>query len=519
MPVTNIHILYRDHQQGWQEVRDCVEGNRAIKGKGQTYLPKLSGQTIEEWEFYQKKTKFFGATGRALDGMHGNIFRKAPEQSEDISDSFALSLEDVDLMGTSIDQFASDIIYDCLQTNWGGVLADYARGEEAASLLDAEQKGLKAYLKYYKAEQVINWEYKTIRGRTMLFWVVLVEQCFAPDVNDRFTSQEYKKYRVLYLDQFGHYCQDVYDDRINLSIPVEQAIQIKMNGEYLNEIPFYTLPGLVPEKSMLYDLAQLNLQHYIDTADYQNGKHYTSVPTPIAIGLEPEYDEQGKPKPMYIGGTKFQYFPNKDNVSGADVKFLEFTGQGMKALADGIIHLETQMAILGAHIIAAEKKGVESAEALRIHRIGENGVLAAFTRNISDQLTKALRMKGKWDGEAPDKLDKWSINFNTDYDLTEENVQTLTALLTGRAQGEIPRISLYMGLKALNLIPEQWDYETFIEEQEKDKLVLPDLVDNQDIEDDEGDDDQDIDNSPDDKDNPPLSPSRPNQSRSRPGRA
>jgi hypothetical protein len=138
------------------------------------------------------------------------------------------------------------------------------------------------------------------------------------------------------------------------------------------------------------------------------------------------------------------------------------------------------MAILGAHIIANEKKGVETAEALRIHRIGENGVLSAFTRNVSNSVTMALRKKGQWDGEDIHKLNEWAINFNTDYDLSEENVQTLTMLLTGRSAGEIPRMSLYLGLKALNLVPEQWDFDTFILELQKDlHEVLPEMEDGQ----------------------------------------
>ena len=83
----------------------------------------------------------------------------------------------------------------------------------------------------------------------------------------------------------------------------------------------------------------------------------------------------------------------------------------MKALADGIGHLENQMAILGAHIIAAEKKGVETAEALRIHRIGENGVLSAFTRNVSNATTLALRKKGQGDGEDINKLNDKIARF------------------------------------------------------------------------------------------------------------
>ena len=140
----------------------------------------------------------------------------------------------------------------------------------------------------------------------------------------------------------------------------------------------------------------------------------------------------------------------------------------MSALADGINHLESQMAILGAHIIANEKRGVESPEALRIHRIGENGVLATFTRNISDSITRALRKKGEGDGEDVNKLANWSINFNTDYDLSKDDGKSLATLLSGRISREIPRMSLYLGLKQISLIPEQWDFDEFIAELERD---------------------------------------------------
>jgi hypothetical protein len=482
MPVTNEHELYSEFKNDWEEVRDCVKGNRVIKKKKEKYLPMLSGQDSKAYDRYSKRVKFFGATGRTLDGLHGNIFRKAPEQIAEVSKTFEKSLKDVDLRGTNIEQFVSDIISDSLQTNWGGILVDYAKGEEAISLAEAEEKGLKWYLKYYPAEKVINWEYDTIRGKTQLVWVVLIEPYTEPMLIDKFTVKKFCRYRELYLDPVsGKYRQNVYDEKISLTEPSEKEIIIKMNGKEMNEIPFYTIPGFQPEKSMLYDLAQLNLQHYQDTADYNNGKHYTAIPMLAAIGLKPEMDETVNPpvpKPLVVGTDVVQYFPNEEHVPGVDVKYVEFTGSGMKALADGILHLESQMAILGAHIIAAEKKGVESAEALRVHRIGENGVLATFTRNISNSVTLALRKKGEGDGEDVNKLNEWAINFNTDYDISEENVQTLVGLLTGRASGEIPRMSIYLGLKALNLIPEQWAFDDFIAELEKDAhATLPELED------------------------------------------
>jgi len=478
MPVTNEHELYDEFKNDWEEVRDCIKGNRTIKKKKDKYLPVLSGQSPKDYERYSKKVKFFGATSRTLDGLHGNIFRKAPEQTGEVSETFLKSLEDVDLKGTNVEQFVSNIVADNLQTNWGGILVDYAKDGEAYSLAEAKNKGLKWYLKYYPAETVINWEYKIINGKEQLSLVVLVEPYTIPKEDDKFAVDKFYKYRVLYIDPVTKkYKQKVYDEKISLTEPSEKEITIKMQGNEMDEIPFYPIPANNPEKSMLYDLAQLNLQHYVDTADYNNGKHYTSIPTPLAIGLKPEIDDEtNKPKPMFIGGTEFKFFPNEDHVPNADVKYLEFTGQGMKALADGIGHLESQMAILGAHIIAAEKKGVESAEALRVHRIGENGVLSTYTRNISNSVTLALRKKGEGDGEDINKLNEWAINFNTDYDISDENIQTLVALLTGRTTGEVPRISVYLGLKSLKLIPEQWDFDDFIAELEKDAVnKLPEI--------------------------------------------
>jgi hypothetical protein len=471
--------VYR-FQSSWELVRDCIEGESAIKSKGEAYLPRASGQSDNDYRRYITKTRFFNATGRAADGLHGNVFAKPPLYIGKASDRFAKSLENVDRMGTNIEQFASDLIWDALQTNWGGILVDYAKNEGNLSKLEAENQGLKSYIKWYKAEDVINWDYQVINGSLQLALVVLHEPYNTPSASDRFIQDTHNRYRVLYLDREdgGVYKQDIYDDKISLDFPAEAGIAPKINGINLKSLPFFPCPGRVPEKSILYDLAILNIGHYQDMADYQNGKHYTSIPTPIAIGLSPAVDENGNPKPMYVGGTKFQFFPNENMVSGADVKYLEFTGAGMKALAEGISAIEERMAILGAHIIMGEKRAAETAEALRIHRAGENGVLSAFTRNVSDQLTKSIRLKGIWDGESPEQMEGWSINLNVDYDIRNEDSQTLQTLITGRVSGEIPRMSLFMGLKNLQLIPEDWDYDTFVIENANDSIKsLPDVHD------------------------------------------
>jgi Ran GTPase-activating protein (RanGAP) involved in mRNA processing and transport len=116
---------------------------------------------------------------------------------------------------------------------------------------------------------------------------------------------------------------------------------------------------------------------------------------------------------------------------------------------------------------------VETAEAARIHRAGENGVLSAFVRNISEQITKAMRLKAVWDGISEEAMKEWQYVLNTDYDMRREDAQILSVMLQGRQSGEVPKISLFRALKNIELVPEDWDFDAYLEEVEKDAPKFP----------------------------------------------
>jgi len=476
MPVDSKHKLWNENKVDWDQVRHCMAGERVIKAQGELYLPKLSGMEDLEYSAYKKKVHFFGATARVADGLHGQVFAKPPQQSGDMSDEFTESLQDVDLVGTSIDQFSSDVVWDCMMTNWGAILVDYSKDAEKTfvSQAVAEQRGYGAFLKWYPAETFINWRYGLVNGKEKLVLVVLHEPYTEVMPDDMFMEEQHNRYRVLRLEvlgdgKYGKYVQDIYDDKVTLDYPIEKDVPIVMNGNNMDYIPIFPVPGKLPEKSMLLDLSFLNIGHYQESADYQNGKHYTSIPTPVALNVHPETDplDPTKVKPTFIGGRKFLYF-NNETGAPIDVKFLEFSGSGMSALKDGINLTEAQMAIMGAHIITAEKKGVESAAVAGIHRQGENGVLGAFIRNASEQITKALRVYGEWNGEPFEVMIEFDYQLNTDYELTDQSSQILSVLLQGRAAGEFPKIVLFRFLKKIQAIPEDWDFDVFLEETDKD---------------------------------------------------
>jgi hypothetical protein len=468
MPVNTSCAEYNANRTQWDIVRDAVAGDIAIKAKGETYLPRPSGQTNDDYKGYAQRAVFADLTSRTAEGLHGHIFAKDPVQTGELSDAFKKLLKNVDAAGTGIDQFGSDITWDAMQTCWGGILVDHVPVAEGTPL--AKVRG-GAFLKWYAAESVINWRYAVVKknGVNKLVLVVLREDRIEESAADEFVTETIERYRVLSFDENGHYVQRIFErSGSGTEFIIVETISPKIDGEPFDEIPFFVCPGKSPEKSMLLGLAQENIGHYQKTADYENGLHYTGVPTPVAENMMPPKDEEtGKDIDVKLGGSSFLFFYSVDKA--VNVKYLEFTGAGLGQLLQALNATLDRMAKLGIQAIGAEKKGVETAEVAAIHRASENGVLGAFARNMSDRITQAVRLMARWNSIPEAETEAWSYELNTNFNYSEMSAQILSIMLTARQNNEIPRIAWFNTLKQNGKLPENMTFEEFVETIEADR--------------------------------------------------
>jgi hypothetical protein len=466
MPVNTACAEYNDNRDKWETVRDTIAGDTAIKKKGETYLPRPGGQDNGDYKRYAQRAVFFDATSRTAEGLHGHIFAKDPVQTGELSDAFKERLKNVDASGTNIDQFAADITWDSIQTCWGGILVDHVPVTDGTPAADVEGG---AFLKWYAAESVINWRYAAVKGVNKLVLAVLREDRVAETSGDEFVIGAVERYRVLSFDDKGEYIQRIYERTGSAAdfTLIGEPITPKMAGKPFYEIPFFTCPGRSPEKSMLLGLAIENIGHYQKTADYENGLHYTGVPTPVAENMKQPVDETtGNPVDVKLGGSSFLFFDGGDKA--VKVKYLEFTGAGLGQLLQALNACLDRMAKLGIQAIGAEKKGVETAEVASIHRASENGVLGAFARNMSDKITQAVRLMALWNNIPDTEAEAWSYELNTSFNYSEMSAQILSIMLTARQQNEIPRIAWFNTLKQNGKLPENMTFEEFVEEIEAD---------------------------------------------------
>lgn len=461
--VYDYNNLYLINFPKWKKCRDVIQGEDSVKFSKELYLPKPSGMDSEDYNGYLARAQFFNASGRTLDGLCGMIGRKQP--CIEVPKGLDVYLQNVDGKGHSLNQFISSCTKDSLLTNWGGILVDMPKSENVRSQRDFEESGSYAYMSFYKAEMIANWHYST-NGRTQVLQYVILKEITEVPVTDY--SVDIKEYRrVCELDKDGYYRQSLYDDNSNI---IEQVYPTDRNGKRFRFIPFFfTSLNEFPKKPMLLDLVNLNLSHYRKSADYENGLHWTGVPTPWSQGADTPVEIVNGvevAKPLKLGGSVILNLP-----SGASLHYLEFGGSGCSQLASAMQADEDKMAILGARIISVEKKGVEAAETAKIHRAGENSVLAEFALNLSTVFSKVLRVYLEWTAGKQLDFKEVKVLLNTDYDVSTMNAQEISALVSLWQQGGISKRDLFKNLKDGEILSAERDFDEMNAEIDEEQMV------------------------------------------------
>jgi len=373
MPVSTQHKDYAAHQKKARRVRDAVAGSDAIKARGTTYLRNPDKDDTERYKEYKEQAQWLGVTKRTHDGMLGAIFRKTPQA--ELPKEIEYLIDDADGSGMSLTQFARGTCSDGIQDGKKGILVDYP---EAADGLTREQtRGLRATLRGYVSESIINWR----RAGEDLVLVVLSE-LYDEEV-DEFNFEQKQQFRVLSLDATG-YRQRVYrgDDVVADTYPR------MANGSPWPLIPFQFI-GTVnndenPDNPMLLDIADLNIGHYRNSADLEESSFTVGQPMPhVDIGENTSTQDW---KALNPNGIKWGSRVGVQTKGGK----VELVQVEPNTLPDKLMERkEAQMLSIGARLI--EQRGQnETAEAVRARSGAESANLSTLADNVSDGLENCL---------------------------------------------------------------------------------------------------------------------------------
>ena len=195
MAVNATHPDYDAGALEWSRARDVLAGGDAVKAGGEKYLPRLDSQTDEEFAAYVKRASYFNASARTSEAYLGLMFRrppfvKLPDDGAGVGRAMAVFQNDADMLGTTLTGYAKMVVGDVVGLGRAGSLVDWED--------EVEQR---AYVVFYRAEQIINWRVERVNGRNVPTLIVLAEHVIAqpgPD-DDGFALQLVDQMRVLKL--------------------------------------------------------------------------------------------------------------------------------------------------------------------------------------------------------------------------------------------------------------------------------------------------------------------------------
>ena len=477
MPINSTHPEYDANIAKWKKCRTVVEGEDAVKAAGTVYLPLLNLDDNQDivYTAYKERACFYAATGRTAEGLVGLINRKKPTVSSDWPKSKEMFLEGVTKNKIDFESFANHVTNEVMVTGRYGVLLDTVENAPAGTLPNWAG---------YCTESIINWRTEiNEKGEEVLTMLVLKEHTYAESIEDPYVLENKVQYRKLHLVD-NVYVQELWEERKGSNNKADdnftmigEATTPSINGVKMNHIPFvfYNTVDASTKitKPPLLDIANTNLSHYRNSADLEHGRHYTGLPTPWAAGFELKVGQS-----LVIGSSNAWVTDNP----GASVGYLEFTGQGLKALETALEHKEQQMAILGARMLEAPKRAVEAEGTHKIRHSGEKSVLAVLATAVESAFTNALRMTLLWAGEKDSKV---MAEFNKDYSVFEITPDMLNALVGMVQMGKMSFETLFWNMKRGEIIPEERDVEDEIKLIEENGFMLDKDVD------DLGDEDED----------------------------
>lgn len=459
----------------WAKCRDAAAGQDAIHAAEKTYLPRPSGMDQQDYPQYLRRAMFYNGMGRTTMGLTGTVMRKPV--TIDYPDAQRDSLQTIGVSGESVEELIARTVRAQLTLGRVGHLVDAGRDDG------------RPFVSEYEAESILNWHEERIDGQMQLTFVVLHEQEWVQGGAPKYETKRKDKFRVLrlgfdpavevvdesernesgevvrsrsvrrlaqgfttddvrvpfYFQEIWVFAVDVNGDETD-ELVLEEVITPKkaLGGRLWTEIPFqFTNVGSdepSPEKPPLLDLVNVNLSHYLNSADLEWGRHWTALPTPWVAGGDPT-------EAPTIGSSTAWVMPSSD----AKVGMLEFTGAGLGHIQTGMEHKERLMAILGSRLLEDNKTGVEAAEAIKLRLTGDSAVLAAIAFHASKSWTKILMWFWEWSNL--ETLDI-QVQLNTDFNPARLPAGDMAVLMQSLQAGMI-------------------DFETWFYNLEKGEVLRP----------------------------------------------
>lgn len=427
--VTHVHPELQAVLTDYELIEDCCAGQRQVKSKGVIYLPipdpdeSNTKKKNNRYLSYLQRAIFTNFTGRTLEGFTGLIFNKPPVV--EVPTLCKVVQKNADGSGISLEQQAKVATQHVIKKGRAGLLTDYPMTDKPASRAQVASGDIRPVILVYNPAHVINWDWG-IRGAKLYYTLIVLKETYLVREPDEFEAKVKDQYRVLELvdsatgvrEGLGEgkaigpnaiYRQRIFRKEVSNTntesgtfTPGPATFPKDGKGKQLSEIPF-TFIGSVTnnaqvDKCPLIDIANENIAHYLNSADFEESLFMVGQPTLHISGITKQFmDEVYKGKEIRLGSRAAVMTP----VNGrAELIQLDANTAAREAMKDKVENIVK----LGAKIIE-QGKVAKTATEDNNDTITENSVLGTIAGNVEAAFKWSLEWCAIFTGEITQDRD------------------------------------------------------------------------------------------------------------------
>lgn len=449
-----VHPQYTRALPMWEATRAAVEGQPALDRNPYKYLPDptpldMCDEARARYNSYCARAVYFNATGRTKTGLVGIALGDWPEVV--LPASMEYLKEDADGAGLSVYALCQHAIGEDLEVGRGGIFVDYPeRPEGDGTSISQMQQGTVARMVYYKAEDIRDWAFEKVGTDMRLSYVKLYEMRDRR-TPDGWSMESIESYRILRL-RGGVYTVEVFEKGQGGYVSQGEVTPRDATGQPWELIPFQFIGPETnqakPEKPPLYDLAQMNLAHYRNSADFEESVFMLGQPQVTMTGLDQAWRDHLEASGVYFGSRRVLMGPQNSQIGLLQVQPNTLAQSAMKDKREDMVSLGARLLQPGSATKTAEQSKSETRASY--------SVLSLVCDNVSQAFKNALLWVQRYMGAAGEV----DFGIDTDFDGLTLNPEVVNTVIKAVQAGVIPESEAWRLLRQLGLIdPEKTDEE------------------------------------------------------------
>lgn len=449
-----VHPQYTAALPLWEATRAAVEGQPALDRFPHKFLPDptpldMCDEARARYHSYCSRAIYFNATGRTKTGLVGIALGDWPEVV--VPASMDYLKENADGAGMSIYALTQLAIGEDLEVGRGGLFVDYPKLPPGdGTSIAAQQAGTVARMIFYRAEDIRDWAYEKVGTDMRLSYVKLYEKRDRRTA-DGWSMEAVEMYRILRLRGNVYTCE-VFEKGDGGWVSQGEVTPTDAAGSTWEYIPFQFIGPETnqakPEKPPLYDLGQMNLAHYRNSADFEESVFMLGQPQVTMTGLDTAWRDHLEESGVYFGSRRVLMGPTGATIGLLQVQPNTLAQSAMKDKKE-------EMVALGARLLQPGS-ATKTAEQSKSETRASYSVLSLVCDNVSQAFKNALLWVQRYMGSAGE------VDFavDTEFDGLTFNAEVVNTIIKAVQAGVIPESEAWRALRQLGLIdPEKTDEE------------------------------------------------------------